>query len=294
MAHGSDRTTHSSAELSGSGAPRPPARGSLAALAQLATGASGRWRGSPRLRRALVFCWGLGLVLSVPGGISAGILGSDLVPAIAWAAVWWLATSLVLLLALPLLRTFPDQHPLEGMGLPNQLTAVRAYLALPLLLLAVMPPLTEGRALLLAVGAPIAVLDSADGWIARHVGPVTVLGRVLDPVMDTVFFSVCAIAALWTSLLPAWLAALILARYALPAIAFLILYPWLRRRPDLVATGWGKTSTFAGAAAVGVGGTLVIAGGPASAFDLALGVVLGVATLVHFAALVRRTTGAGA
>ncbi|MGH7609285.1 MAG: CDP-alcohol phosphatidyltransferase family protein [Candidatus Dormibacteria bacterium] len=233
--------------------------------------------------------WGLGLALDLGAGISAGILGRQIGIALLWTLVWWLATSSVLFATTPLLRTFPGGVALEGLGLPNGLTAVRAYLALPVLLFAVLPPLGLGRALFLAVAAPIAALDAADGFIARRVGPVTVLGRALDPVMDTVFFSICAAAAWLVGLLPAWLAAIMLVRYGLPALGFAILYPWLRRRPELVATGFGKVSTLAGALAIGIGGALVLAGGPAGDFDLAMAVILAAGVSLHFGALYRRT-----
>ncbi|MGH7758937.1 MAG: CDP-alcohol phosphatidyltransferase family protein, partial [Candidatus Dormibacteria bacterium] len=183
----------------------------------------------------------------------------------------------------------PDQTPIEHFGLPNGITAIRAYLSLPVILYAALPPTPLSRELVLAIAAPIAALDSADGYIARRIGPLTVLGRAIDPIMDTVFFSLCAVACLVVGLVPIWLGVLIFARYGLPGVGFLILYPWLRRRPALVATNLGKASTVLGAVALAVSSLLVLAGGPAQPVDIALGCLLAGTTLGHFSILWRRT-----
>jgi phosphatidylglycerophosphate synthase len=156
-------------------------------------------------------------------------------------------------------------------------------------LFAALPPVGLARVLFLIIAAPIAALDSADGYIARRAGPLTVLGRAIDPIMDTVFFSLCAVACLIVGFLPLWLAVLVIARYGLPGVGFLLLYPWLRRRPALVATRFGKINTVASAVTIGVSSLLVLAGGPARQTDIALGAVLAATALGHFVSLWRRT-----
>lgn len=267
--------------------PRSP-RGALSAISALFRGAHRRWRDSPRLRLSVYRWSGTGLVLSLGTGISAGALGAHLGLGLGIAALWWLATTSCLLATLSLLRSHPEGSPVETLGVPNGATMLRAYLAVPLILLAALPALALARPLFLAVAAPLATLDAIDGVLARGKGPVTVLGRALDPLMDTIFFSCCTLASLLLGFIPVWLALLILARYGLPALGFLLLYPWLPRRPALVATVFGKVNTVASALTVGISALLVLAGGPATEFDIALGAVLALTALGHLVVLGRR------
>lgn len=263
--------------------------GPLAALAQLFAGAGERWRAAPSLRRSLGLWTGLGLALTLGAGISAGALGGRLGLGILLGAAWWVATTVCLFAGVSLLLRYPDRTPVDRFGIPNGITAVRAYLSLPVVLYAALPPLGLARVLFLVIAAPIAALDAADGFLARRVGPLTVLGRAIDPIMDTVFFSLCAVASLIVGFIPLWLAVLVMARYGLPGIGFLVLYPWLRHRPALVATRFGKVNTLASAVTMGVSALLVLAGGPALQADIALGAVLAVTSLGHFVTLWRRT-----
>jgi phosphatidylglycerophosphate synthase len=118
---------------------------------------------------------------------------------------------------------------------------------------------------------------------------VTILGRALDPIMDTVFFSLCAVASLIVGFVPLWLALLVVARYGLPGLGFLLFYPWLRRRPALVATRFGKVNTMVSAVTLGVSAILVLAGGPSQQADVLLGALLAVTAIGHFVTLWRRT-----
>lgn len=263
--------------------------GPIAALGRLFTGAADRWAQSRSLRVSLTLWSGLGLVLTLAAGATAGALGGRLWLGLLCAAAWWFATTACLFAGISLLRRFPDQSPVDRFGVPNGITAVRAYLSLPVVLYASFPPLGLARVLFLAIAAPIAALDFADGYIARRAGPLTVLGQAIDPIMDTAFFSLCTVACLRVGFIPLWLAVLVLARYGLPGVGFLLLYPWLRRRPALVATRFGKVNTLASAVTIGVSSLLVLVGGPARPTDLALGVVLAATALGHFVTLWRRT-----
>lgn len=263
--------------------------GPIAAMGRLFTGAADRWSASLSLRRSLGYWSGLGLVLTLGAGASAGALGGRVAVGLITGAAWWVATTACLFAGISLLRRYPDQSPVDRFGVPNGITAVRAYLSLPLVLYASLPPVGLARELVLVIAAPIAALDSADGFIARRAGPLTVLGRALDPIMDTVFFSLCAVSCLIVGFIPLWLAVLVLARYGLPGVGFLLLYPWLRRRPALVATRFGKINTVASAVTIGVSSLLVLAGRPDWQVDIALGAVLAATALGHFVALWRRT-----
>ena len=229
------------------------------------------------------------MILTIGAGASAGALGGRLVLGLASGVIWWAATTACLFAGISLLLTFPDQMPIDHFGVPNGITSVRAYLSLPVVLFAALPPLGLGRVLFLAIAAPIAALDSADGYIARRAGPLTVLGRAIDPIMDTVFFALCAVACLTVGFIPLWLAVLLLARYGLPGMGFLLLYPWLRRRPAMVATRFGKINTLVSAVTMGVSSLLVLAGGPAWQTDIGLGAVLAATAVGHFITLWRRT-----
>ncbi|MGH7705723.1 MAG: CDP-alcohol phosphatidyltransferase family protein [Candidatus Dormibacteria bacterium] len=231
----------------------------------------------------------VGLVLTLAAGASAGELGGRLGTGLGASAAWWLATTACLFAGISLLRSYPGQLPIDHFGVPNGVTAIRAYLSLPVVLYAVLPPVGMARELFLAIAAPIAALDSADGYLARHMGPLTALGRAIDPIMDTVFFSMCAVACLAVGFVPVWLGVIILARYGLPGAGFLLLYPWLRRRPALVATSFGKVNTLASAVTLALSSLLVLAGGPATQADIALGTILVATALGHFATLWRRT-----
>jgi CDP-diacylglycerol--glycerol-3-phosphate 3-phosphatidyltransferase len=232
---------------------------------------------------------GVGLTLTLGAGISAGALGGRPWQGLVAGVAWWVITTACLFAGISLLRRYPDQSPVDRFGVPNGLTAIRAYLSLPVVLFAAMPPLGLARVLLLTIAAPIAGLDAADGFIARRAGPLTVLGRAIDPIMDTVFFSLAAVACLMVGFIPLWLAVLVIARYGLPALGFLLLYPWLRHRPALVATRFGKVNTLASAVALATSSLLVLAGGPAWQADIGFGAVLAATAVGHFAILWRRT-----
>jgi CDP-diacylglycerol---glycerol-3-phosphate 3-phosphatidyltransferase len=263
--------------------------GPIAAANQLLASAAERWRRSYSLRLSFGLWGGIGLALTLGAGTSAGALGGRPWQGLLAGGAWWLITTICLFAGISLLRRYPEQSPVDRFGLPNGLTAIRAYLSLPVVLYAAMPPLGLARVLLLTIAAPIACLDAADGFIARRAGPLTVLGRAIDPIMDTVFFSLAAVACLMVGFIPLWLAVLVMARYGLPALGFLLLYPWLRHRPALVATRFGKVNTLLSAIALAASSLLVLAGGPAWQADIGFGALLAATAAGHFAILWRRT-----
>jgi cardiolipin synthase len=124
-------------------------------------------------------------------------------------------------------------------GLANQVTLARAYLAAPALTYAVDP----GHFGLLAVTVALAgATDLLDGMVARRTSGPSRLGGALDPIVDGLFFGSVAIGLALGGAYPAWLAAVVVLRYALPAVVGGALLE-LGRSPQLRHTPLGQVST---------------------------------------------------
>jgi cardiolipin synthase len=125
--------------------------------------------------------------------------------------------------------------------LPNAVTVVR-LLCVPVfvwLLLGKEPPDRYDAALLLAL---LGATDWVDGYLARHLGQVSTLGKVMDPVADRILIGVGAIAILIDGSVPRWFALLVLVRELLVAVATILLALAGARRIDVQ---WaGKAGTF--------------------------------------------------
>jgi phosphatidylglycerophosphate synthase len=269
-------------------------RGGLAALGGLYADSLGRLRASRRLRLSLLG-WSV-LGLSVCAGISVPVAALVSPPAAAWAALgsvlWSVVVTLVLVGGGAMLVT-PDGRRIDYYGLPNGLTALRAYTCFPLILCAALPLAgNTGLYLWCAIGMPAGALDLVDGWIARRFGPVTELGEALDPLGDAVFFSVGAVGCVLVGIIPAWLGGVMLLRYAGPLLLTPIVF-LMRRRPALVHTEWGRRSTLLTGVVLFVCMVVRLAGGPVQVPAILLGIPLLVTTTVlHFATLWRRVAEA--
>jgi cardiolipin synthase len=124
-------------------------------------------------------------------------------------------------------------------GIANQVSLARAYLAAPALAYSMAP----GHLGLLAVVLAIAGLtDLVDGTIARRFDRPSNLGGGLDPVVDGVLLGAVAVGLVLSSVIPLWLAAVIVARYLLPALGGFVLIS-MHRRPELRHTVSGQIST---------------------------------------------------
>ena len=123
--------------------------------------------------------------------------------------------------------------------LPNVITVVR------LSLLPVFVYLLFGQDdrfwagwLLFALGST----DWLDGYLARRLGQVSTVGKVLDPVADRLLFFVGGASILIDGSIPVWIVVLVLVREVAVAAGTLILAAMGARRIDV--TWFGKAATF--------------------------------------------------
>lgn len=124
-------------------------------------------------------------------------------------------------------------------GVANQVSLARAYLAAPALAYS----MTSGNLGALAVVLAVAGLtDLVDGTIARRLDQPSNLGGGLDPVVDGLLLGGVAVGLVLSSVIPLWLAAVIVARYLVPALGAFALIS-MGRRPELRHTVSGQIST---------------------------------------------------
>lgn len=123
--------------------------------------------------------------------------------------------------------------------LPNVISFVRICLV-PLFLW-----LLFGRDDPVAAGLLIGFIggtDWVDGYLARRLGQVSEVGKVLDPLADRLAVAAAVIGGWIAGVLPPWFAAAILAREALVAIGALLIA--LRAHAKLEVRRLGKVATF--------------------------------------------------
>ena len=249
---------------------------------------------SARLRISLWFWLGVGLVLTEAFTIPLALLhdAAAVAPLAAGAAGWWAVVSLFLVLGTPLLLT-PDGARIDRYGIPNGLSAIRAWLCFPLILCASLSlPGSLGLYLWCAVGGSAGMLDFVDGYIARRFGPITALGKALDPAMDVLFFAMAAVGNWLLGIAPGWLAAGILFRYLGPFLVTPFIF-LAGKRPELVHTVWGRRNTAAIGLVLFILMIVRLSGGPVNAVALGISIPLLVPTFVlHSVALIQRTLGA--
>ncbi|MBI5836013.1 MAG: CDP-alcohol phosphatidyltransferase family protein [Candidatus Eisenbacteria bacterium] len=171
------------------------------------------------------------------------------------SALATLTATLLCLAHLALVRT-PEGVACSRLSAADWLTLLRATMAPGVLMFA-----STGQ-WSLALGWVVfgGLTDVVDGLLARAMGG-TLLGRVLDPVVD-ILFNLCMIVGLHQGgLLPAWVLALVLVRYGL--LVFGALYIYVARGPVRIQpTAFGKASGVLIYALVGTH-LLIAAGGSA-------------------------------
>lgn len=124
-------------------------------------------------------------------------------------------------------------------GIANQVSLARAYLAAPALAYSMAPGHLGPLAVVLAIAG---LTDLVDGTIARRFDRPSNLGGGLDPVVDGVLLGAVGVGLVVSAIIPFWLAAVIVARYLLPALGGAVLIS-MHRRPELRHTVSGQIST---------------------------------------------------
>jgi len=156
----------------------------------------------------------------------------------------------------------------------------------------------------LAILFVVGTSDWVDGFVARHTGQVSVLGKLLDPLADRVVIVAVLVAFAVKGTVPWWLAAVIVGRDLIVMAAFAVLEK--RGLPRLAVNRVGKlapASIFSGlglAAARAVMNVSGVAGLRADAHGvhtaglvfLSVGAVLYWAAGVLYAIEIRRQLGA--
>jgi phosphatidylglycerophosphate synthase len=245
------------------------------------------------LRRSLLGWTALGLVLAEAFSLSvAQVHGGGQVIAGLLTLAGWLLVSLGIAGGAALL-VHPDGSRVDVYGVPNGLSAIRAWLCPSLLFCTGWTlPGRLGLLLWVCVGGSVGMLDAVDGWVARRFGPVTQLGKAIDPATDALYFSVAAIASLWLGIFTWWLMAFVVFRYLAPLMLTPIVF-LLRRRPELVRTPWGRYNTMLTGLVLFVCMLVKVFAGPVDLINAAVGLPLLVPTaLLHFRSLGQRVVAA--
>lgn len=185
----------------------------------------------------------IGIVIAA-GGVFAYFGLAEAAPFLITSLLWWGVLMLDMSLHLGLMVNLESGDLQRTLGWPNRLTEIRAFCAVWVAWGAHW--VTGGVYLpLVAVFALAAFSDLADGWLARRRHAATRWGRLYDPVMDGIFFSVAAISLAVIGVLPQWLAALVTFRYAFPIIGGLTFLVVRRRTLRVRHTPWGRASSAA-------------------------------------------------
>ena len=280
-------TVHTHAVLT-----NPPVPNSLERVFALLGSSISLLRANSRLRRSLANWSALGFLLTE--GLSAAVAtwtGTGFTWEMAFAAAaWWLAVTAVMAAGTDWLMG-SGNYRLDRYGIPNGLSAIRAWSCFPFLLSAYLA-LTNNSGFFwwLGIGFFAGIMDYFDGAIARHVGPITYFGRAFDPVVDAMFFSSAAISATLPGIgvMPWWLAVLILIRYLGPLFMTPFIFA-LGYHPEIGHTGWGRTNT----ALTGIvfGALTLTRLAQRSVYPIAIYVALPLlvpTTLLHFRSLAKR------
>ena len=122
---------------------------------------------------------------------------------------------------------------------PNVISLGRILL-IPVFVVLILHRGTEAAGLFLLAG--VVATDWIDGYIARHTGQVSMVGKLLDPVADRLALAAALVAMVVRHAFPLWAALLVIVRDGLILLAGLaLLVAWKLR----LEVRWvGKAATF--------------------------------------------------
>lgn len=133
-----------------------------------------------------------------------------------------------------------DQEGLDRIAtIPNLLTFIRLG-CVPLFVWLLFGADDRGAAAILL--AVLGATDWVDGYVARHFGQVSNLGKVLDPTADRVLLIVAIASIAIDGSVPGWVAAAVLVREVLVAATAVLIAAMGASRIDV--TWVGKAGTF--------------------------------------------------
>lgn len=121
------------------------------------------------------------------------------------------------------------------MNISNSLSISRIILAIPIIILLLINKIE----IAIGLGVIAGITDFLDGYLARKLGQVTELGKIIDPIADKVFIGLIGIVLVYIDKMPLWFLASIIGR------DLLILIGGMYARKKINIT---LTSTFEGKA----------------------------------------------
>jgi cardiolipin synthase len=179
------------------------------------------WEANPGAVRS---AWSLALAFFAATFIGCATIALTIERGLAYEM--FTASSIAILLAFGLvtagveLLRDPDGYRLSSLNVPLALTLARVVLT-PAITLAL---LDERIGLALGLFLVAGLTDIADGWIARRWRQITVLGTVMDPVVDVVFSYALFAGLMLANLLPTWAFVAATLRYGILVVGGIGLY----------------------------------------------------------------------
>ncbi|MHB1928880.1 MAG: CDP-alcohol phosphatidyltransferase family protein [Acidimicrobiales bacterium] len=126
--------------------------------------------------------------------------------------------------------------PRRVLTIPNALTTVRLACIPVFVVLLVQPQHRDWFAAAVLLGA-LGATDWVDGFLARRLGQVSTVGKVLDPTADRLLVATAAISTVVVGAVPVAVAVVALAREAVVALGFLFVALAGGRRMDVRMVG---------------------------------------------------------
>ncbi|MGQ9818326.1 MAG: CDP-alcohol phosphatidyltransferase family protein [Candidatus Kapaibacteriales bacterium] len=123
-------------------------------------------------------------------------------------------------------------------NLPNILTIIRLVLLIPINIFM----FTRNKEIALSLIFIAWITDLLDGYLARKLNAVSVLGKMLDPIADKLLIFSIVLSLIFTKIIPYWLGITIIVRDLLILSAGLLT---IRQYKYVIQSNWvGKSSAF--------------------------------------------------